>query len=371
MSWMRSGMRPLRCCVLFCGVIVVLTGSDSTLAADPESPLRPIRQTVRDQVVFRRASYNYAPAVIQDGETFHLYWCGQIERGDSILHAEASALGGPWHAASDQTVDTHDVALGPTKRPADFDGLHVCDPNVVKIGARFFLYYGAAAADDALTAIGVAESSDGVHFARLNAGRPIVTAARTNASFAERHLTYGAGQPAAVYVAPYVYLAFTDSTGSGANPGNGAGQFALRSRDPAFRTDIEELELSGWTPRAYGEHTAAHSFLESFGMDWIYDPPTGTLIAASNRAAGHVTLMLLEPETLHPIGSADLAMDWREGPSLVAQSDKSTLPRATCPRLLLDVFSAEGSSSSPWTWHSIARSEGEYAIEHLCSTAAR
>jgi hypothetical protein len=341
------------------------------MGADPEPALRLVNQTVRDQVVFQRVSYNYAPAVIRDGETFHLYWCGQIDRGDSILHAEASALGGPWHAASDQTADSYDVALGPTKRPADFDGLHVCDPNVVKIGARFFLYYGGAAADDALTAIGVAESSDGVHFVRLNAGRPIVTAARTNPSFAERHLTYGAGQPAVVYVAPYIYLAFTDSTGSGANPGNGAGQFVLRSRDPAFRTDIEELESSGWAPRAFGQHTAVHSFIESFGMDWIYDPPTIVLIAASNRAAGHVTLSLLELETLRLIGSADLAMDWREGPSLVARSDKSTLPRATCPRLLLDVFSAEGSSSSPWTWHSIARSEGEYSIEHLCSAVAR
>jgi len=363
-------MRRLLRGALFCGAVVVLAGSTSTIAVPSELTVRLIRQTVSDQVVFRRASYNYAPAVIQDGNTFHMYWCGQIERGDSSLHAEASALSGPWHAASDQTADTYDVALGPTKLPADFDGLHVCDPNVVKVGARFFLYYGGAAADDALTAIGVAESSDGVHFVRLNAGRPIVTAARTNPTFAERHLTYGAGQPAAVYVAPYVYLAFTDSTGSGANPGNGAGQFALRSRDPSFGTGIEELETSGWVPRATGQHLAAHSFLESFGMDWIYDPPTGTLIAASNRAAGHVSLSLLEPATLRLVASADLAMDWREGPSLVAQSDKSTLPRETCPRLLLDVFSAEGSSSSPWSWHSIARSEGEYAIEHLCSATA-
>jgi hypothetical protein len=345
---------------------------------EPDVEIRLARQPVQDRVALRRPSYNYAPAVIQDGAVFHLYWCAEVDRGDAILHAEASALEGPWHAAGDRGADTFDVVFRATGSRADFDGLHTCDPSVVRVGSRFYLYYGGARADDGpaaagdpLTAIGVASSADGLHFVRLNGGRPIVMAARTNRSFAASHLNYGAGQPSAVYVPPYVYLAFTDSTGSGANPGNGAGQFAVRSRDPSFGIGVEELSVAGWVPRAFGEHTADHAFVESFGMDWTFDPLAHVLVAASDRTEGRVTLYVLDPQTLQLLGSAELAMSWREGPAVLTQSDKTMLPRAACERLVIDVFAAQGASASPWSWHALAYSEGEYLLRGLCPQKQR
>ena len=213
--------------------------------------------------------------------------------------------------------------MKPTGSAADFDGLHTCDPAVLKIGATFYLYYTGEASEGALGAVGVASSPDGAHFGRLNGGKPIAVAARTNPTYAARHLTYGAGQPGVTYIAPYVYLSISDSTGSGANPGNGAGQFALRSTDPAFGRDVEELTASGWRARAPSTHTAEYAWLDSFGVDLAYDPATKLILALTDRIAGQATLLALEPERFTTRGTGDLALAWHEGPALVAEADRS------------------------------------------------
>ena len=362
----RDRLAMVTCRLAFFAAIVLL-GLECLAPASAASPtdLALTQQTAQDQIALRRTSYNYAPAVIHDGATTHLYWCGGVA-GDFILHAQASSPDGPWHAADD-AASGFDVALQPTGNPATFDGRHTCDPNVVKLGATFFLYYGGEAADGALTAIGVAASRDGVHFSRLNDGRPIVTAAETNPGYAAARLTYGAGQPAAAFVAPYLYLSFTDSTGSGVNKGNGAGQLALRSKDPSFAGGIEELTATGWQPRAPGRHTAEYSYLESFGMDWSFDKPSGLLIAASDRVAGHVTLFAIDPNTLKTLGTGDLAMTWKEGPALLAEADKTTAPRADCGKLPVTVFSAQGASADPFSWHALGLSRGVFAMTALCA----
>ena len=349
--------------VLLCGAVL----NPLPVHADRRLPIMPLlRQTARDRLVFNRPSYNYAPAIIHDGPLYHLYWCAGIA-GDFILHAEASSLEGPWHGASNPAPSTFDVALQPTKSPNNFDGLHTCDPNVLKVGATYFLYYSGEAAEGALTAIGVAASLDGVHFERLNNGNPIVVAAKTNPTYKESHLSYGAGQPAAVFVAPYVYLSFTDSTGSAVNKGNGAGQFALRSTDPSFATGIEELTASGWRARQSGVHTAEYSFLESFGIDWMFDRRSRTLIAVSDRVPGHVSLFFLDPRTLQTLGTDELPMNWREGPAILAERNKSTAAREDCGSLPVTAFAAEGASNDPWSWHALSYSAAVFSIAPLCN----
>jgi hypothetical protein len=95
----------------------------------------------------------------------------------------------------------------------------------------------------------------------LNGGRPIITVARTNPNFARDRLTYGAGQPAALYRDGYYYVSFTDSTGSGVNPGNGPGQFLLRSKDPTLQTGAQEWIGTAWADRPPGKHSAQFSYL--------------------------------------------------------------------------------------------------------------
>lgn len=366
-----DGTRPMRLlCVISAVAVLLGPMAQGEVLADTGPDPALLSQITRDQVAIRRNSYNYAPAAIRDGAVDHLYWCGGVA-GDFILHAQASAAGGPWHAADNPAPNSFDVALEPSHSPERFDGLHTCDPNVLKIGATYFLYYSGEARDGALTAVGVAASADAVHFHRLNDGNPIVTASKTNPSFAESHLTYGVGQPAAVYVRPYVYLSFTDSTGSGVNKGNGAGQFALRSPDPTFSRDVEELTSSGWRPRRPGQHTAEYAFLESFGLDWAYDPPTGLLLTVTDRLAGHVTLLALDPTTLRTLGSGDLDMAWREGPAILTEAGKTTAPRPVCNRIEITVFTAEGASASPASWGSIDSSRGIFSLASLCGQGAR
>ena len=345
----------------------ILGGSVGALllaaSAAPADPL-PVRQYVTDRPVLRRAPYNYAPAVIHDGALFHLYWCGGMG-GDTILHLQAPALDGPWRAASFWRAA--DVALRPAGDGRSFDALHACDPNVIKIGDAFYLYYTGERADGALSAIGVARSADAVSFERLNGGRPIVVPARTNERFAAQHLTYGAGQPAVTRIAPYTYLSFTDSTGAGA-AGNGAGQFMLRATDPSFAAGVEELTAAGWEPRPAGEHAARHSYLESFGLDLAYDEPTGLVLAVTDRVRGRATLVLLEPQSFTPVGTAELDLAWREGPGLAAvAADKATEPRPDCAVLDLHVFAAAGASDDPATWNAIATSAAAVTVRPYCS----
>lgn len=348
------------CFVLWSGLIYSMSWMAEGAATPKPGSLILTRQVVLDQTVLERRSYDYAPAVIRDGDIYRLYWCGGVA-GDFILYAEASNVRGPWHSSRSGESNSFDVALRPTGSATDFDGLHTCDPSVIKVGSDFYLYYGGSPADGALTAIGAAMSSDGIHFTRLNGGRPIITAARTNPEYERNHLTYGAGQPAVLYRDSYFYLSFTDSTGAGANPGNGAGQFLLRSRDPTFQSDVQEWTGSGWAKRAPGEHTAAYSFLESFGIDWMFDVPTHQIIVASDRVAGEVTLFLLDPDNFAIRGTGALPGHWREQPALVAQSDRDTFPRPACDALEIGVVVAEGPQPDPWTWD-LALSIGDFAI---------
>lgn len=329
-----------------------------------DQALPHVRTIAQDVTVLTRQSYNYAPAVIHDGDRYHLYWCAGVA-GDYVLHAEAQDLKGPWHGHDGKDFDT---ALAPSDKPGTFDEQHACDPNVLKVGAKYYLYYGGLSkAKDALTAVGVAVGDDPVHFARLNDGKPIVTAARTSTTWAARKLTYGAGQPASTFVAPYVYLSVTDSTGSGGNSINGAGQYVLRSADPSFATGVQEFTGSGWRDRAFGQHTAEHSILEAFGIDWAFDAATKAMVVVADKTAGQASIIALDPASFATRATGSVPLQWREGPALVAEADKHLAPRKTCAALDLAVFSAAGGTpADPFSWHALQFSEEELAATALC-----
>ncbi len=342
-----------------------LIGASSAGANPAFAPLQTI---AHDVTVLTRQSYNYAPAVIHDAGLYHLYWCAGVA-GDYVLHAQALDLHGPWHGADKQDFDQ---VMAPSGSPDRFDGQHACDPNVLKVAGKFYLYYGGLPRPNSgLTAIGVAVSNDAVHFTRLNDGNPIVTAAKTNLAWEKTKLTYGAGQPAAVYLAPYVYLSFSDSTGAGANPVNGAGQFLLRSKDPSFAGGVQEFSGRGWEDRAFGRHTAEHSILESFGIDWAYDAATDTLVTVTDRAAGETTVLALDPRSFRTLATGSVRLDWREGPALVANADKSMAARPVCGTMDVAVFAASGASAAdPFTWHALQYSEETLAMGGLCRRKA-
>jgi hypothetical protein len=350
------------------GAINLMAMSFYKQAASEPVTFGMVEQRVVDQIILTRPSYDYAPSVIYDGSVYRLYWCAGVA-GDFILHAQSKDLGGPWHSSISSQPNSFDVALRPTGSPANFDGLHTCDPNVIKVHDIYYMYYGGSSADGALTAIGVALSKDGVHFSRLNAGKAIVMPARTNTAYQASSLTYGAGQPAILYRDPFFYLSFTDSTGSGANPGNGAGQFLLRSTDPIFQSGVQERTRTGWVDRLSSEHSAEFSYLESFGIDWMFDTQTGLIIVASNRLRSRTTLYLIDPDSFTQVTASELSMRWHEGPALIAAADKTALPRSKCDFLQIGVISAEGPSEDPWTWD-LALSVGDFKVSP-CTNATK
>jgi predicted GH43/DUF377 family glycosyl hydrolase len=288
---------------------------------------------------FTRTSYDYAPSVMLDG-SYRMWWCGGIA-GDHILYAEADSLDGPWHKHGSATPNSYDDVFQPTGQN-DFDGAHTCDPSVVRVDGTYYLFYGGlglASDPNATTRIGVASSPDGRSFTRLNGGKPIISPVRDPAAFVNK---YGAGQPSVIHKGGKFYLIFTDSTGYGINPGNGAGQFVLRSADPTFQTGVEELSENGYVAYKPEDHTK-HSILESFSVDWQYIDAISAFAIASHTGGGETRVYLFDDDGKKLLADpVAIPGPWHEGPGIASRPDKHAIPGSDCHLVPFDVMRAVG-----------------------------
>ena len=292
-----------------------------------------------------RPSYDYVPSVLHDG-LYRMWWCGGVA-GDHILYAEASSLDGPWHSHGSSVAGTVDDVFQPTGNTADFDGIHTCDPSVIRVDGVYYMYYGGypLTGDGETTRIGVAKSSDGMSWERLHGGKPIVVPAT------DYHVAvnkYGAGQPSVTYVDGFFVLIFTDTTGLDINPGNGAGQFVLRSKDPTFQAGVEELQAGGFQPYDAAKHTA-HKLLESFSVDWQYIDAIDAYAIASHTAGGKTRLHLFDKSLTSSLGEVEIAGSWTEGPGIVSRPDRHAIPSGKCGQVPIDIMRSVG-PGGPETW---------------------
>jgi hypothetical protein len=262
----------------------------ATLSPPPVGPPLAVSRVTgsqrgQAQAVLVHKGYDYVPTVMLENGLYRMWWGGAIA-GDFVLYAQASSLNGPWHGRDG--ITPFDIALQPTNdKAADgFDAVHTCDPNVVRVGGTYYLYYGGLGYRSPfdLTQVGVAASSDGYRFERLNGGRAIVTPARV--------LTqnrYGAGQPSVFYQANRFYMAYTDTTGRGSNTVNGSGIYALRCAEPTFQQQVEEL-----TPQGFALRTAPTATLfpliQAFSVDWMYVNSLQLISLATNSGERSATL---------------------------------------------------------------------------------
>lgn len=282
------------------------------------------------------APYNYAPSVLLDGGRYRMWWCSQLgvanPPGDDILLAESTSMDGPF-AGPDGSGGTP-VYSGSTN---GFDAVHTCDPSVVKVAGTYYLYYTGAAGDHAHgNAIGLATSTDGRVWRRANGGQPLVTASRN----VNRGNTYGAGQPSVVYVGGYFYLMFTDTTGQ-ASGHNGAGQFVLRSPDPAFRKKVEALSNSGFKPVA-DTSARPRSVVDAFSADWMWvDSLAAFAIAHETRDGTTITFWDIGFR-FQPYKPLLVPGPWREGPGLVRRADGHAVvsPDNPCGKVAIDLVRA-------------------------------
>jgi hypothetical protein len=235
--------------------------------------------------------------------------------------------------------------------------LHTCDPSVLRIGPTYYLYYGGLpqpGAQPQFTALGVAQSTDGYTFTRARGGTPIATVARPLAGTPN---AYGLGQPSAVFVAGYVYLFFSDTTGIGANTSNGGGQFVLRSTDPTFAVGVEELTSAGFMPYNAAA-TRAYSVIDALSPDVAYSDVLGMFAIATNGRPNILDVRFYKPGfppqppgQMYPwVAASEATGAWTEGPGFVRGPDGHLPQQSSCGALPLDIFRSTGPSGAPDTW---------------------
>jgi hypothetical protein len=288
------------------------------------------------------APYDYAPTVMKVAGQYRMWWCSQLPSahpGDQILYAVSSSVDGPFSAPGAPANEVFGNSA------AGFDSLHTCDPSVIAVGGTYYLYYtGTSDAAGARNAIGVATSTDGVHWARANNGRPIVTSSGDVA----RANTYGVGQPAAVYLNGWYYLMFTDTTGQAAGP-DGAGQFVLRSPDPAFGSEVQAVEPRGFTPVPGTSSPRLRSVLAGTTADLMWSDTLNAFALAQDTDAGTVITFWDMNFGYHPYQPVVIAGPTREGPGFVRRADgHAPLAGADpCGTVPLDVVRATGIGAGP------------------------
>jgi hypothetical protein len=327
--------------------------STPTSSATPAAPApKPANPKVPDPILLKTvagrespgviaagsgdAPYNYAPSVLWDGGRYRMWWCSQLgvanPPGDDILLAESPSMDSQF-TGPDGTGGTPIFSGSASK----FDAVHTCDPSVIRVGGTYYMYYTGAAGDHAHgNAIGLATSPDGRVWTRANNGMPLATASRD----LQRDNTYGTGQPSAVYVAGHFYLMFTDTTGA-ATGNNGAGQFVLRSTDPAFSRDVEALGPAGF--HAVPDTTARdRSVVDAFSADWMWvDSLAAFAIAHETRDGTTITFWDLDFR-FQPYQPLLVPGPWREGPGLVRRADGHAVVSADdpCGKVSIDLVRA-------------------------------
>ncbi|MFD9889015.1 beta-xylosidase [Amycolatopsis sp. NPDC059027] len=285
------------------------------------------------------AVYNYVPSVMLDGGRTRMWWCSQYGSapppGDDILYAEGPSADGPFTGP-----DGGAPAAVLSGAPGGFDGMHTCDPSVLRIGTTYFLYYTGAAGDHALgNAVGLATSQDGVHWTRAAGGRPILGPSHD----VHRDNVYGAGQPSVVFLDGWYYLMFTDTTGKAAG-WNGAGQFLVRSHDPAFSAGVEALGPKGFGPVPSTTAPRERSIVDGFSADLMWSGALDAFVIAHETAEGTTLTFWTRDFTEQPYRPLVIGGDWKEGPGLVRRPDgHAPLDLAgPCDRVPLDVVRATG-----------------------------
>ena len=335
-------------------LVVSCTPSDAEMAGDPlgggsgrpqaeTQHTDPVRlETDRDRRSHRvvaaggaDAPYNYGPTVMQDGDTTRMWWCSQYgsarPAGDDILHAQSARLDGPFRAPGGGIPEA--VLSG---SPGSFDGKHTCDPSVIRVGGVYYLYYtGAAGSHDHGNAVGLATSTDGRTWKRVD--EPIVRAAHDTT----RDNTYGAGQPAAVHVDGWFYLMFTDTTGAAAG-WNGAGQFVLRAQEPTFSGTVQALGPDGFADVDSPEAPREHSVVDAFSADLMWIDAMDAFAIAHQTDDGTTLTFWNRDFSARPYEPVVLSVPWEEGPGLVRtpEGHARISPEDPCGRVPLDVVQA-------------------------------
>lgn len=399
--------------------------------------------TAPSAAMARASIYDYAPSVMYDDNgKYRAWWCAGVS-GDYIGYSEGDTLNTfPNNLGTYYWPNRSGGQIGTETSKIYFDGIHACDPSVIKHRETYYLYYGGGTypteacmdgatynADGSVktldsgrslsacslildltkypqinsvysTQIGAAKSSDGVHWERMNSGLPIVStfanpadaknfattygsAAFPDNSTSPRMKTkmnvYGAGQPSVIVKDNIFYMLYTDTTGVGRRfyddgTSGGAGLYMIRSPDPAFQLNVEEVRCPGDEQKSFHPGTCAEPYwknlsgnkpstryavIESYSADLTFSDALG-LFAIVFRNDPVVMNMFFYDENFKLLQPGVIlgGGQWRDGPAFLRRPDGHLLPSSlsdnVCSQIPLEIYSAWGTDPltqlNPMTW---------------------
>ena len=294
-------------------------------------------------VVVPGDSYNYDPSVILDNGVYRAYWCGSYSGhpGDNILYAESTSLSGPWHSHYSGAANTYDSVFH-ASNSAYFDGVHTCDPSVMKVNGTYYMYYTGAdnPGADGPNAIGVASSADGISWTRMNGGLPILG----TSLYVNRGLIYGAGQQSVTYANGKYYLIYGDTTGT-ASLSNGAGQYLIRADNPLFTQNAEIFTGSGWVPHTASTVTS-HIWFNGINDDIQYIDGWNDFLVATHSTLGEEHLLLFDSNFAQIADVVVPSTSWVDGPGLVSTADSRHAIMTSSGNVAVDILRGVGTCAA-------------------------
>lgn len=260
MSTGKSRRIILRCTLIWCFLLSGCSGS-------ARNDTGRVHQTIFDppSTLLVRAGYDYAPAVIRDGDIEHYWWCGVgrapgTRRDADVIYYRARDV------ATESWIAPTRMVLWPTV--GDWDQVHVCDPAVVRgrfvnpdDGAvyTYALYYTATEDAPGHNDIGVAFSNDGIIWVKYSKN-PVILPQVPGTG------TYGAGQPAVVNYDKQsgIHMFHTDTSVAGNRI------YVRRSSDGiSFGAPIQIPMLEGVRSMAnsdFAYDASTHSYIGALGL---------------------------------------------------------------------------------------------------------
>lgn len=129
---------------------------------------------------------------------------------------------------------------------------------------------------------------------------------------------YGAGQPSSFVIGDYIYVIYTDSTGLDGNPVNGAGVYVIRSKDPLFRSGVQELTQTGFVHRGTtAQLRTTYKLLEAFSVDAMYEPTRRQICIAVHGVFDQTEIYFFDLDFRRLRHEVIPFVPWTEGPGLV------------------------------------------------------
>jgi hypothetical protein len=303
------------------------------------------------KIIVRPNKYDYVPSVIADAATYRIWWSGAEKAGlgDIIFYTSVGRRNLDTAGAEALYLLCPSFQTQVTKYTL-FDGLHTCDPSVLRIDGGFYMYYGGLSERKrpenslrVMTKLGVALSSDGLSWRRTNNGLPIM---EPRAIASDQAGSYGLGQPSAVHLDSFFYIFFTDTLGP-----DGNGIYLVRSKDPLLKVGLEFWSPPGFKCPEQKDRKDAVRLLKGASVDAAYIDEWNLFMVVFRKSPGFMQGVFFDRDFGRRISQIEIPMEWTEGPGL-ARDGNGWLVADHLPdgSLSFHLFRSVGEKNKPTSW---------------------